>query len=144
MKLHLPENLLKFIQNHAVKAYPYECCGFLYGTADEAARRIEHVEYVDNSKEGDQRRRFEISPKDYLNAEKQAENLGYQLIGVYHSHPDHPSHPSEHDRSQAMPFFSYVITSVEQGRPGQIQSWRLNEQRRFEEEEILVDETALQ
>jgi len=119
----------------AISAYPDECCGFLLGREDENGRRIiTQALVVNNAKEGDKRRRFVIAPQDYLQAEKYAEAQDMILLGVYHSHPDHPAVPSEHDRAAAVPFFSYLIISVNSGQPGFIRSWRLNEDEHFEEE----------
>ena len=119
----------------AVRAFPDECCGFLYGYDDESGRRvITQAQVVNNAKEGDKRRRFEIAPYDYLDAEKYAEQQQVQLLGIYHSHPNHPAVPSEHDRVAAQPFFSYIIISVNDKQPGLIRSWRLNDEFQFEEE----------
>ena len=55
------------------------------------------------------------------------------------AHPDHPSQPSEFDRQWAMPWFSYVITSVQAGRAAESRSWRLVEDRsQFVEEKIQI------
>lgn len=140
MALEISENLIDFINQHAKQTYPYECCGFIYGTDNEDGRTVHHIEKASNSKDGDQRRRFEISSSEYMHAERQAAHLGYDLIGIYHSHPDHPSEPSEHDRKQAMPFFSYIIVSVRDGEPDTIQSWKLLEDRTFEEERIKTEQ----
>jgi proteasome lid subunit RPN8/RPN11 len=123
------------IVQDAISAYPDECCGFLLGREDENGRRIiTQALVVINAKEGDKRRRFVIAPHDYLQAEEYAEAQNLHLLGVYHSHPDHPAVPSEHDRAAAQPFFSYLIIAVNNGQPGFIRSWRLNEDGRFEEE----------
>ena len=123
------------IVEDARSAYPNECCGFLLGYEDENSRRIiTQAMVVNNAKEGDQKRRFAISPQDYQQAEVYAEKENLQLLGVYHSHPDHPAIPSIHDRAAAQPFFSYIIISVNSGVPGFIRSWRLNEEGNFEEE----------
>lgn len=127
------------MQEHAVAVYPDECCGFLYGE-DHEVRLIQEAIPVTNSQDGDQRRRFEISPVDYLRAERYALENNTGLLGVYHSHPDHPARPSEHDLKQAMPFFSYIIVSVQQGQVADLTSWQLNEAGQFEEEKILPPE----
>ena len=76
-------------------------------------RKADHAAVpVENSKEGDQRRRFEISPLEYMKAERFAIENQLQLLGVYHSHPDHPAIASQHDLAVAMPYFSYIIISV--------------------------------
>jgi proteasome lid subunit RPN8/RPN11 len=117
--------------------YPDECCGFLFGKERDALRTITDILVVDNSKAGDKRRRFEISAKDYLRAERYAAEHDLELLGIYHSHPDHPPVPSEHDRVAAQPFFSYVILSVVLGRPAGLRSWRLNDAFQFEEEVVI-------
>jgi proteasome lid subunit RPN8/RPN11 len=125
----------KIIVQDAVDAFPDECCGFVFGHEDSNGRRIiTEARVVMNAKEGDKRRRFEIAPQDYLDAEKYAEEKQIELLGVYHSHPNHPAVPSEHDRAAAQPFFSYLIISVNAKIPGPIRSWRLNDDWQFEEE----------
>jgi len=98
---------------------------------------IEEARRVNNSKEGDHRRRFEVSALDYMWAERYADESGKSLLGVYHSHPDHPARPSEHDLKQAVPYFSYIILSVQKGKVADITSWQLNKvNKEFEEETI--------
>jgi proteasome lid subunit RPN8/RPN11 len=136
MQLDISEEALKVMKAHAEEAYPNECCGFFYGVED-GKRMIEEARRVTNSKEGDQRRRFEVSPRDYMQAERYAEENGKTLLGVYHSHPDHPARPSEHDLKQAVPYFSYIILSVQKGKVADITSWQLDESKAFAEEEIV-------
>lgn len=125
------------MRNHAESDFPDECAGFFYGKEINGQRLIERAEPVVNSKEGDKRRRFEISPIDYMKAETFALRNQLTLLGVYHSHPQHPAIPSEHDLKVALPFFSYIIVSVMDGKVDHIRSWQLNEQGAFEEENIL-------
>jgi proteasome lid subunit RPN8/RPN11 len=121
----------------ARRIFPDECCGFLYGTEDKEGNRIvREMTAVDNSKEGDKRRRFEISGRDYLRAERYANEKDLLLIGIYHSHPNHPAIPSEHDRVAAQPYFSYIIISVMQGNIDHIRSWRLADDALFTEENL--------
>src|SRR5258705_5473093 len=120
----------------AVKTFPDECCGFLFGIEKRDDRLITDILIVNNAKEGDKKRRFEISPKDYMKAEQYAEKNNLQLLGVYHSHPDHPAVPSEHDRAAAQPWFSYIIISVIDRKADAIRSWRLNENKQFEKKRI--------
>jgi len=120
---------------HALAIYPDECCGFLYGTEQtDSSRMITKILEVNNSKTGDKRRRFEISGKDYMLAEKFALENDTLLLGIYHSHPNHPAIPSEHDRVAALPYFSYVILSITPGTIDHIRSWQLNDLSQFEEE----------
>ena len=130
----------QYIQKHSIETFPNECCGFLYGV-DGEQRIITKAIRVENSKEGDQRRRFEISPLDYMKAEQYALENDTQLLGIYHSHPNHPAIASEHDLAKAMPFFSYVIVSVLDGKVDDVKSWKLaEEEHHFLEEQVLIEE----
>ncbi len=120
-----------------IATFPDECCGFLFGKEENDVRSIISVTVVNNSKEGDKRRRFEISPIDYMQAERFADDKKLLLLGVYHSHPNYPSVPSEHDRVNAQPYFSYVILSIADGKFASFKSWRLNDNQQFEEEKII-------
>lgn len=123
------------INVQAIQLFPDECCGFLFGTEQEDGRRnVSTVREVHNAKTGDKRRRFEITGKDYMQAERFAAESGLTLLGIYHSHPGHPAIPSEHDRVAALPYFSYVILSIVKDRVDHIRSWRLNDASIFEEE----------
>jgi proteasome lid subunit RPN8/RPN11 len=123
------------MKNHADSIFPDECCGFLFGAEQtDGTRTISTIRAVDNAKQGDKKRRFEITGKDYMLAEKYADENDLQLLGIYHSHPNHPPIPSEHDRIAALPYFSYVIISVLEGHTAKIRSWKLNEDSQFEEE----------
>ncbi|MEQ9439746.1 MAG: M67 family metallopeptidase [Cyclobacteriaceae bacterium] len=136
MTLKISEEAARVMQRDAETAYPNECCGFFYGQ-EVGDRFVQEAVPVQNNQEGDQRRRFEISPLDYMKAERYATEKGIDLLGVYHSHPDHPARPSEHDLKQAVPYFSYIIYSIQQGKMTRVTSWRLKEEEKaFEEEEI--------
>lgn len=137
-KIHLNSEVIQTVNAHAREAFPNECCGFLYGN-ESAGRSITLAQRVENSKAGDQRRRFEISPLAYLKAEQFALENDLQLLGIYHSHPNHPAIASVHDLEKAMPFFSYVIVSVMDGKIADTKSWKLKEGiREFAEEEVLT------
>jgi proteasome lid subunit RPN8/RPN11 len=137
--LRLPEALLNKIHEHGEKAYPDEGAGFMLG-ADGNERAVTDILPLTNAREDLARRnRYLFTAEDYLKAELEAERLGLDLIGVFHSHPDHPNQPSEFDREWAQPFFSYIITSVREGKALESRSWRLVEDRsEFQEEPIQI------
>jgi proteasome lid subunit RPN8/RPN11 len=56
---------------------------------------------------------------------------------VFHSHPDHPAQPSEFDREHAWPNFSYLITSVGEGKARVTRAWSLREDRTAFAEDLL-------
>ena len=135
-KLILTENARKVILEDAEKTYPHGCCGFFYGNDDDE-RVVLEARPVENTKEENRERRFEISAKDYLQAEQYADENDLTLLGVYHSHPEHPAIPSEHDLRQALPYFSYIIVSVKKAKTVNVLSWKLNDQGRFAEETVV-------
>jgi proteasome lid subunit RPN8/RPN11 len=134
--LAITNDLIGQINSHVEEAYPEEGAGFLIGVEGE----VKQILPLTNAREDEARHnRFLITPEDYLKAELTADRLGLSLIGVFHSHPDCPNIPSEYDREWAQPFFSYIITRVDKGRPVSHRSWRLVEDRsKYEEEEIKI------
>ncbi|NIS83137.1 MAG: hypothetical protein GTO14_23700 [Anaerolineales bacterium] len=143
MTLKIPENLLSQIWQHGSQHYPEEGAGLLLGTVERTSRRVEKLMPLVNRFSVESRHnRYKLEPKDMLYAEQEAERLGLDVIGVFHSHPDHPPNPSEFDRQWALPWYSYIITSVNQGTAVESRAWRLAEDRtRFVEEHIERIET---
>jgi proteasome lid subunit RPN8/RPN11 len=129
-------HLIEQMNAHVEKAYPEEGAGFLIGEDGE----VKEIMALSNSREdGARHNRFLFTPEDYLQAELKAEGLGLSLMGVFHSHPDCPNIPSEYDREWAQPFFSYIITRVDNGKAVNSRSWRLVEDRsKYEEEELEI------
>jgi proteasome lid subunit RPN8/RPN11 len=137
--LEIAPDLLEKIQENGEKTYPEEGAGFLLGL-DGQVRRVLSILALPNGRESEARHnRYILTPQDYLAGEEEADRLKLILLGVFHSHPDHPNHPSEYDREWAQPFFSYIITSVEDGRADSSRSWRLLEDRSaFVEEPVRI------
>ena len=121
------------IRAHGQEAYPNECCGALIGRDGAVTDTLA----LPNTTDEGPRRRFMVRPQDYRAAEQRASELGAELLGFYHSHPDHPARPSQYDLDHAWPFFSYVIVSVREGVSGDMTSWRLREDRSaFDQEDL--------
>lgn len=137
MALALGAGVDEAIRKHGIEAYPNECCGGLIGREGV----VSEAYGLPNTTEEGPRRRFMVRPNDYRAAEKRASELGLELLGFYHTHPDHPARPSQYDLDHAWPSFSYVILSVQQGVPTDMTSWRLLEDRSGFEEETLSEVT---
>jgi proteasome lid subunit RPN8/RPN11 len=118
------------IRRHGQETYPHECCGALVGR-DGA---VTAVVALPNTTDEGPRRRFMVRPSDYQLAERRASELGGELLGFYHSHPDHPARPSQYDLDHAWPTFAYIIVAVAEGVAKDMTVWYLQEDRsRFEE-----------
>jgi proteasome lid subunit RPN8/RPN11 len=138
--LEISNEILDQILAHGENAYPEEGAGFLLGSAEGEQRLVVAILGLINAREDTARHnRYLLTAQDYLRGEQEGERLGLDVLGVFHSHPDHPNRPSEYDREWAMPWFSYLITSVQGGRSVESRAWRLAEDRSaFIEETIQV------
>ena len=110
----ITQTLFEEIERHGRDAYPEECVGALIGTvaAGGKARTVERLFPIDNRSGENRRRRYLVSPLDYLAAERAADSAGKTLLGFYHSHPEHPAEPSATDLAWAQPNFVYIIMSI--------------------------------
>ena len=123
------------IRRHGRDSYPEECCGALIGRDGSVVEAMR----LPNLMGEEARRHFLVGPVEYQVAEKRPSEMGGELIGFYHSHPDHPARPSQTDLHQAWPTFSYVILAVQNGEPGAMTSWCLREDRSaFDEQTVAV------
>lgn len=137
--IRIAEDALQQIREHGVRTYPEECCGVMLGREVDGNRTIDAVFPVDNVQESNRKRRFLVSPAQYIEAEKEATERGMDLLGFYHSHPDHPAAPSAYDTEHALPWFTYVIVSVQDGKADDLTAWALHENReRFDQNSVVV------
>ncbi|MGB7218115.1 MAG: M67 family metallopeptidase [Vicinamibacterales bacterium] len=113
------------IRRHGQETYPHECCGALVATDAGITATVA----LPNTTDEGPRRRFLVRPSDYRLAEARARELGGELAGFYHSHPDHPARPSQYDLDHAWPNFAYVIVAVAAGRAGDMTVWWLKDDR---------------
>src|SRR5829696_4112082 len=118
------------IRAHGHETYPHECCGALIGRDGVVAEILA----LPNTTEEGPRRRFLVRPSDYREAERRASELGAELLGFYHSHPDHPARPSQYDLDHAWPNFAYIIVAVAAGVAGDMTVWFLKDDRSSFEE----------
>ncbi len=137
--LKIPTEIYQQICTHGENAYPEEGVGFLLGK-DGEIREVRDFLRLQNAREdGARTNRYLVTPDDMISAENEAENRGLEIIGVFHSHPDHPNTPSQYDQEWAIPWFSYLITTVNGGVASGSRSWRLKTDRsEFIEEPVQI------
>jgi proteasome lid subunit RPN8/RPN11 len=139
--LTISKELADQIRAHGAETYPHECCGALLGK--DEPREIRGLFPMINRRDDSPRNRFSVTPQDVIEAEKAARQRGLDVVGWYHSHPDHPARPSQYDRDHAWPWYSYIIVSVAEGKPQEMTSWRLLDDRpEFSPEAIHVGQGA--
>lgn len=134
--LTIKSNTLKEIEKHLEAAYPNEGAGLLLGSATQTGKQVQRILPLENRWEGaEQYHRFLLTAQDMLRGEQEAAQRGLDVVGIFHSHPDHPAEPSGFDRDWALPWYSYIITTVAQGQTARHRSWLLKEDRSAYDEE---------
>jgi proteasome lid subunit RPN8/RPN11 len=108
---------------------PNECCGVLLGRGD-LVEEVFPGRNVDESP-----RTYLMDPQDQLRAFRMMDERGWELIGIYHSHPLTEAYPSKTDVARALyPDARYVIVSLRApGRP-EIRVFRILDDRISEED----------
>ncbi len=129
-RLTISARVNEAIRRHGEETYPHECCGALVGRGDAVTDAVA----LPNTTEEGPRRRFLVRPSDYRLAEQRATELGGELLGFYHSHPDHPAKPSQYDLDHAWPTFAYIIVAVAAGAAQDMTVWFLKDDRSIFEE----------
>jgi proteasome lid subunit RPN8/RPN11 len=134
---------LDSLRRHGEETYPHECCGVMLGRIEGDERVVEAVLRAGNTRVDSPHNRYNIDPRELVRIQRESRERGLDIVGFYHSHPDHPARWSSTDLEEAHWLgCSYVITSVEQGRAAQTNSFalagELEESKRFEDEELVV------
>ena len=130
------------IRRHGEETYPNECCGILVGTSEGGIRSVRSVVRCNNVRTDSSQTHYHIDPRELVRAQREARESGLDIIGFYHSHPDHPAQWSPTDLEQAHWIgCSYVITSVENGKAAQTNSFALSGSR--EEDKVLAEEEVM-
>jgi proteasome lid subunit RPN8/RPN11 len=145
MALKIPNALYNQLRRHGEASYPRECCGVLVGVFDEAGgKAVMKSVQCGNTRTDSPANRYHISPSELVRIQREALLAGHDIVGFYHSHPDHPARWSVTDLEEAhWTGCSYVITSVENGRAAQTNSFLLLDQeeaKHFEDEELDIIE----
>ena len=134
--LLVEEKILAAVVADALDGYPLEACGLLGGIADEReTTRVTTCYPTENVAAS--ARLYEVEPRGLLRADRAAEAVGIQLIGVYHSHTHTDARPSPTDIGQAPdPDWHYVLVSLRDVHPS-IRSWRIRDGKTIEEPVVL-------
>ncbi len=112
--LWLPNDLYAEMVSHCLVGLPDESCGLLAGDADAA--EVSACYPARNAAES--AKLYTVDPRDMLQADRDAEAKGLEIIGVYHSHTHTDAYPSPTDVDQAPdPAWHYVIVSLRDTHP---------------------------
>jgi proteasome lid subunit RPN8/RPN11 len=128
-QLTLTREHVQEIVGHINIHAPLEACGLLAGKND----RVERVLFVQNQAQSPVR--FVMDPYEQLQAFEWIESNGFDLLGIFHSHPAGPETASPTDIAEAAYAVVHVICSRQDGQ------WKL---RGFWIEDGEAVETALE
>lgn len=128
-RVEISQASLEAIRNHAEKAYPAECCGFLLGARTDTQVSVVRAEPAENRCAESSRSAFTIAAYDYLEAERRAEEAGVTIVGFYHSHPDGAAQPSVTDLACAWPNTAYLIVGMDGPESAEMAGFVLDENR---------------
>ena len=111
---------------------PYKACGVIAGKGGRAVKlyRTANAEHSTTT--------YRLEPEEQYKIFIEMEEKGWELWGIYHSHPAFPPYPSARDIEQAyFPEALYLIVSLAQEEP-EIRAFRIVEGE-VREEELSID-----
>ena len=114
-------NVIEHILAQAEREAPIEACGFLMGFE---GRILRHHPMTNADAREDH---FSFDPNEHLAALRVATAEGFEIVGIYHSHPATPAWPSAEDiRLAHYPHIIHIIVSL-MGGMKVIKAFRIRE-----------------
>lgn len=133
--LQLRRGAFDAICAHAYREYPLEMCGMIAGAP--GADRADEFHPCRNDAES--AKVYTVNPVDFMRAEDAADDRGWEINGVVHSHTHSEPYPSPTDVRQAPdPTWHYVIVSLKRDAP-ELRSYRIVDGQVTEEPVDLID-----
>lgn len=130
----LKQEHINDIVKHAKGEAPFEACGILAGVDSRVVKGYR----VTNAERS--RVRYTMDPKEQLKVMKEIDDRGWELLGIYHSHPASPAYPSPTDISLAFyPDSIYFLVSLMDPQKPVLRGYRILDGR-VHEEEIRVED----
>jgi proteasome lid subunit RPN8/RPN11 len=130
MTLLLPKAMVEEIIAQAVEELPNECCGIIVAK-DSAAERLYRTRNAEASPF-----RYVIDPRDLLRIEHEADDNGWQVHVIYHSHVASDAYPSPTDirlsqwpgdpPTDLYPDAYYVLVSLKDRDNPSVRAYRIN------------------
>ncbi len=131
MKLILTRRQMEEIMAHVMEELPNEACGLLAGQGG----RVEKVYPLPNVERSPHA--FRADPEAQFRAMEEMEEKGWDIVGIYHSHPSFPPYPSARDIEMAYyPEAVYLIISLQDPQRPQFRAFSLA---RGQPEEVEVE-----
>lgn len=117
----LPPQIIEAAIAHGRFAYPEEACGLLAVDDGGAVRMAYCLTNVDRSQY-----RFTVDPSEHYRAMRHAERHGWEIGGVFHSHPFSPAYPSATDVAGALdPTWLYVVVGLAEPHDPEVRAFSI-------------------
>lgn len=137
--LRMPRDAYLQMVAHCITGLPDEACGVLAG--DPSTGTVARLYPTRNAAES--ARVYSVDSRELLEADRDAERNGTQLIGVFHSHTHTDAYPSPTDVDQAPdPDWHYVVVSLRDTHPV-VRSYRIGGGRIEEESVVVLGQAAV-
>lgn len=131
--LRLSEDVYQRMVGHCYDGLPLEACGLLAGDAETGKASRCYPTRNDAASS----RVYTVNGTDFLKADRDAEDNGLTVIGVFHSHTHTDAYPSPTDVAQAPdPSWHYVLVSLRDLAPV-VRSYRIVDGKIAEEPVVL-------
>ncbi len=110
----------------ALDEYPLEACGLLAGPPAAGGGAGDSAPgFYPCRNAAESARVYTVDPRDHLRAEDDADDRGWEINGVVHSHTHSEPYPSPTDVAAAVdPSWHYVIISLKRSAP-EVRSYRI-------------------
>ena len=110
---------------HALDCYPEEMCGLIAAPLVPGADDADVAHFYPCTNAAASAMVYTVEPREHLRAEMAAEDHGWEIVGVVHSHTHTEPYPSPTDVAQAPdPGWHYVIVSLKRDAP-ETRSYRI-------------------
>lgn len=116
--LRLPDELRRRMIEHCREALPNEGCG-LFAVESDRIVKVYPTANADDSPTG-----YTVPPEEHFAALQDAESHGWEIGGVFHSHPGGRGRPSMIDVQAALePHWAYIVIGLR--RAPEVRAWRI-------------------
>ena len=119
--MQLKQQHVDLLKQETEKVYPVEACALLFGTCSENNLTLQQIVVAQNRLQSAVK--FEIDPTIVVEALTKAEEVGLDLIGLFHSHPA-PAVPSSTDL-KFMKLWGDILWLIMSSTEGKLAAYQL-------------------
>ena len=130
MTVRLAAGIRAAMVEHAYRCHPEEACGLFAGPSGVDIAKVYPTTNVLHSSTN-----YTIDPKEHLQAIRDADASGWEIVGTFHSHPHTVGFPSVTDVTLAPdPSWLYVLVGMEEYDSPTVRAFRIRDGEITEEE----------